>query len=144
MSLTIKEKIDQLIQNAYNNGDLSCVEEIISPDYVRHQSPMKDVKGVEGYKAFIKDVRSAYSGFKISIDEVIVEGDKSVFRHTVSGKHTGQAPTLQAAPTGNQIEMPACSVAHWKDGKIIEEWVYNDYLGLMQQFGVVPLPGLFA
>ena len=144
MSQVIKEKIERLIQKAYNEGNADCVADIVSPDYVRHQSPMKDVKGVDGYKTFIRDVRSAYSGFEIKIDELIIDGDKSVFRHTIMGKHTGQAPTLQAAPTGSQIEMPACSVAHWKDGKIVEEWVYNDYLGLMQQFGVVPLPGLFA
>ena len=40
--------------------------------------------------------------------------------------------------------MMACAVCTWKDGKIVEEWVYNDYLGLLQQFGVIPLPGLFG
>lgn len=144
MSQEMKAKIDQLFQQVYSEGKVDLLDELVAADYQRHQSPMKDVKGLENYKEFIKDVRSAYSDFEISVEEIIVEGNKSVIRHTIRGKHTGQAPTLQAAPTGNRIEMPACTVAHWENGKIIEEWVYNDYLGLMQQFGVIPLPGLFA
>ena len=73
-----------------------------------------------------------------------VSGDKSVARITLKGKHTGQAPTLQAPPTGRLIEMTGCVVSYWKNGKVAQDWVYNDYLGLLQQFGVIPLPGLFA
>jgi hypothetical protein len=42
------------------------------------------------------------------------------------------------------IVMPACVVSHWVKDKIAVECVYNDYLGLLQQLGVVPPPGMFA
>jgi hypothetical protein len=44
-----------------------------------------------------------------------------------------------APPTGKEICMPGCAVATWENGKIVEEWVYNDYMGLTHQFGVMPL-----
>ena len=144
MSQEAIEMIKKTYNEAYNKGNVKVLDSIISADYQRHQPPMKSVKGLPAYKEFIKNVRSAYSGFEIRIDDIIVNGDKSVTRVTLSGRHTGQAPTLQAPPTGKQIEMMGCVVSYWKGGKIAQEWVYNDYLGLVQQFGVIPLPGLFA
>ena len=144
MTKELTSMIKKIYDEAHNKGNLSILDDIISPDYQRKQPPMKSVKGLPAYKAFITDVRSAYSDFKITVDDIIVEGEKSVARITLRGKHTGQAPTLQAPPTGKQIEMTACVVSYWKNGKVAEEWVYNDYLGLLQQFGVIPLPGLFA
>ena len=144
MSQEIIAKIHTTFEEGHNKGNLNVLDAIIAPDYQRHQPPMKSVKGLNAYKEFIKDVRSAYSDFEIRIEDIIVSDDKSVTRITLTGKHTGQAPTLQAPPTGKQIEMKACVVSYWKGGKVIEEWVYNDYLGLLQQFGVIPLPGLFA
>jgi predicted ester cyclase len=144
MSEEIKVKVRQIYEEAHSKGNLDVLDELIAADYVRHHPPMKQVKGLAAYKEFIKDVRSAYSGLSISIEEILVDGDKTVAQYTLRGKHTGQPPTLQAPPTGKQIEMKACVVCTWKDGKVVEEWVYNDYLGLLQQFGVIPLPGLFA
>jgi predicted ester cyclase len=144
MTQKLNVTIQRIFAEAYNKGNMEVLDEIIASDYQRHQPPMKSVHGLAAYKEFIKDVRSAYAGFEININDIIVEGDKSVTRITLTGKHTGQAPTLQAPPTGKQIEMMACVVSYWKGGKVAEEWVYNDYLGLVQQFGVIPLPGLFA
>ena len=144
MPQEITAMIKKTYEEAYNKGNFKVLEGIFNADYQRHQPPMRSVKGLAAYKEFIKNVRSAYAGFEIRIDDIIVEGDKSVTRITLKGKHTGQAPTLQAPPTGKQIEMLGCVVSYWKGGKVVEEWVYNDYLGLMQQFGVIPLPGLFA
>jgi predicted ester cyclase len=74
---------------------------------------------------------------------MIVSGEKSVVRVVLQGKHTGQTPTVQAPPTGRQVAMTGCTVSHWSGEKICEEWAYNDYLGLTQQFGVVPPPGMY-
>mgnify|MGYP000629803917 CR=1 FL=1 len=53
--------------------------------------------------------------------------------------NNGKTPTLMAPPTGKEISMVGCVVSTWENGKIVEEWVYNDYMGLTHQFGVVPL-----
>ncbi len=144
MSEQVIAMLKKTYDEAYNKGNLKVLDDIIADDYQRHQPPMKSINGLAAYKAFIENVRSAYADFRIRIDDIIVEGDKSVVRITLSGRHTGQAPTLQAPPTGKQIEMMGCVVSYWKSGKVLQEWVYNDYLGLVQQFGVIPLPGLFA
>lgn len=144
MSEKRRETIKKIYEEAYNKGNVAMLDDVTAENYQRHQPPMKSIKGLDAYKAFVTDVRSAYTGFEISIDDIIMEGDKTVTQVTLKGKHTGQAPTLQAAPTGKQIEMKGCVVSTWQDDKVVEEFVYNDYLGLVQQFGIIPLPGLFA
>lgn len=139
MSEDLKLNMQRLIEQAYNLGNLEILDELIGSDYVRHQPPMKKVEGVADYKTFVQEVRSAYSNFNMEIEEILVDGDKTVTRLILSGKHTGKTPTIQAPPTGREVAMKGCTVSAWQDGKVVEEWVYNDYMGLTQQFGVMPL-----
>lgn len=131
--------VKRLYEEAYNKGKLDVLDNLIAPHYQRHQPPMKDVKGLDAYKLFVSKVLSAYSNFNISVDELLVAGNKTVVRTTLSGKHTGKVPTLMAPPTGKEIAMVGCTVSTWENGKVVEEWVYNDYMGLSFQFGVMPL-----
>jgi predicted ester cyclase len=34
-----------------------------------------------------------------------------------------------------------CSVYHFRDDKIVEQWEYGDLLGMLQQLGVIPALG---
>ena len=139
MSEDLKKTMQRLIEEAYNNGNLEVLDELIAPGYRRYQPPMKKVEGVAGYKTFIADVRNAYSNLKMEIEEILRDGDKTVTRVILTGKHTGKTPTIQAPPTGRDVAMKGCTVSTWEKGKIVEEWAYNDYMGLSQQFGVMPV-----
>jgi predicted ester cyclase len=143
MPLDKQAAIQRIFDEAFNQGKVDVLDKIIAKDYVRHQPPYATVKGLADFKKFVIDVRSGYSGFGISVEEIIISGDISAARIILRGRHTGQTPTVQAPPTGKQVAMTGCTISHWKNGKIIEEWAYNDYLGLTQQFGVVPPPGLY-
>ncbi len=139
MSEELKPMVRKIYEEVYNKGNLDLLDDLIDAKYIRHQPPMKTVQGLDAYKKFIGAVRNAYTNFDIRLDEILVDGNKSVVRITLSGKHTGKTPTLLAPPTGKDITMVGCAVATWENGKIVEEWVYNDYMGLTYQFGVMPL-----
>ncbi|MGW8192667.1 MAG: ester cyclase [Desulforhopalus sp.] len=135
----LNAKVRKIYQEAYNEGNLDALNDLIDTRYLRHQPPMKDVQGLEAYKAFISEVRDAYTDFNMVLDETLTADNKTVVRLTLKGKHTGKIPTLRTPPTGKEIAMPGCVISTWDDGKIVEEWVYNDYLGLAYQFGVTPI-----
>ena len=40
-------------------------------------------------------------------------------------------------PTNQSFEVEFCTVAHWKDGEIVEEKLFYDLVGLMEQMGVM-------
>jgi hypothetical protein len=59
MSEDLIVKIRKIYQDAYNEGNLDGLNDLIDTNYLRHQPPMKDVQGLEAYKAFISEVRGA-------------------------------------------------------------------------------------
>jgi predicted ester cyclase len=72
----------------------------------------------------------------MTIDDMVVEGDKVVGRFTFGGTHTGDL--MGIAPTGKKVEMTGISIIRVADGKFVEEWQIYDALGMMQQEGAIP------
>jgi steroid delta-isomerase-like uncharacterized protein len=139
MSLeAMKGKIRWSGEQAWLKGNLDALDEVYAPDYVWHRPPFPDLVGLDGVKASMTDMRSAYSELRISYVEMVGEGDTIAYRYTWQGKHTGQSPSLPIPPTGKEVILVGCIVVHVVDGKIVEEFEYSDYLGFLQQLGVVP------
>ncbi len=44
-------------------------------------------------------------------------------------------------PAGKEVTMSGIEIFHFTNGKAVEEWVNGDDPGLLQQLGVVPMPG---
>ena len=123
-----------------NKGNVDELDELLSPDVVRHMPPYPDIKGLEASKQSVRDGHASLPDHQQVIDEIIVEGGKSVVRGTFWGTNTGPNPLIPT-PTGKQVTYTMCWIAHWEGGKIVEDWVYADLLGMMQQLGVIPTPG---
>lgn len=142
MSDDLKAKARKIYEEAYNKGNLDILDEILDANYVRNHSPMPKVVGLAAYKAFVSETLGAYTDFEMVVEDILADGDKTVAKLMLTGKNTGRIPSLKTPPTGREIAMPSCVVSTWVDGKIVEENVYNDYLGLTYQFGVMPMfPG---
>ena len=69
---------------------------------------------------------------------MIAEGDKVTVRITARGTHTGVFQGMVA--TGKLTKITGIAIRRIADGKVIEEWVVNDQLGLMQQLGLFRSP----
>jgi predicted ester cyclase len=74
----------------------------------------------------------------LRVKEIILDGDTHAGPWTFRATHTGRSPALPVPPTGKQVIATGCTVSHWADGKITEEWNYVDWLGLFHQLGVIP------
>jgi len=83
--------------------------------------------------------RAGFPEARFIVEDVIGEGEKVVVRYSVEGAHTGNFFGIPA--TGKQISMGGISVYRVIGGKLAEAWVQYDQLGLMQQLGVIPMPG---
>lgn len=134
----MKAKIRWASEQAWLEGNLDALDEVYHPEYVWHRPPLPDLVGLDGVKASMRDMRSAYSDLRISYVEMVAEDSTIAYRYTWQGKHTGQSPSLPIPPTGKEVTMAGCIVVHLEDGKIVEEFEYSDYLGFLQQLGVVP------
>ena len=93
----------------------------------------------EQFKAGIGMFLSAFPDWGVTIDASIAEGDMVAIRWSFQGTHTAEFASVPA--TNKRISWGAVSFHRMADGMLAESWVNYDAMGMMQQLGVVPMPG---
>ena len=132
--------ITKVIEEAWNKGNLDVLDEVCVADFVQHRTPFPDYESLDAYKEYIEGTRKAYPDLKFTIKEIIVDGDTSAILFTFQGTHEGESMMFPIPPTGKQVTMSGCNIGHWVEGKVVEEWVFSDWFGLMKQLGLVTPP----
>jgi steroid delta-isomerase-like uncharacterized protein len=127
-----KEFLDEL--------DAAAADELLADDVVLHgvrafgeRSGREIVK--EGFSAFL----SGFAERHTEVEELIVEGNRVVARHTHHLKHVNEV--FGIPPTGQQLSVWGIDIFRFENGRIAEWWVIDDNLGMMEQMGVFPPPG---
>jgi steroid delta-isomerase-like uncharacterized protein len=131
-----KAKVRRIIEEAWNGGNLAVLDELVAPNCVFHD-PSTTFRGPEGIKRYVMMYRMAYPDVHFTIEDLIAEGERVVTRWTVTGTHQGELQGI--APTGKSVT--GIVISRFAKGKVEEDWINFDALGLMQQLGVVPAPG---
>lgn len=135
-----KELVRRVVEEVFNGGEVDRIDEYVSSDYIGHSSAVpEDIHGREGYKDFVRMVRSASSDFEVTIDELLADGNKVIQRSHQAGTHDGQFLGLE--PTGVEFEFPGIVIYEIDNGEIVEEWSQADMMGLMEQLGGIDPPG---
>ena len=137
MSEKNKTIVRRLLEELWNQGNLSVADEFFASTYVHHDASTPDVgRGPESEKKRATLYRTAFPDLHLTIEDVIAEGETVMTRWSCRGTHKGDLNGM--APTGKPITVSGVTVARVSNGKIAEGYVNWDALGLMQQLGVVP------
>lgn len=123
---------------AFNEGNLDAVDELVTDSYVRHDPNAPEVRGPEEEKRLIVMYRSAFPDLHFTVEDMVSEGDTVAMRVGIRATHRGEL--LGIPPTEKQLVFTAMEFYHLADGKIDEQWVNVDTLGMMQQIGAIPAP----
>lgn len=110
-------------------------------DFVGHRSNTVSFTHEEGRREAL-GWRAAFPDLKVVVDHVIAEGDKVAIRWTATGTNTGNGNGITA--TGRKVETSGTVLLRFEDGKLAEEWVAGDAMGLMRQLGLLPPRGTTA
>src|SRR5262245_21529865 len=112
-------------------GQLAVADEIISPDYVRHDpgEPFP-ARGPEDVKRIVTMLRAMLPDFRIQVEAVIAEGDIVVSRYTATA--TDSVGYMGMPPTGKAIRTSAMQMFRFSNGKIVESWAVRDDLGTLR------------
>ena len=139
---TNKALTRRYLEEAFNQGKLNVLDEIIAKDHVNSGPGTLPglPTGPEGDKQLITMYRNAFPDVHFTIDEQIAEGEKVVTRWTGHGTHKGELLGIPA--TGKSSTVTGIAVDRIANGKIVESWGLFDQFGMMQQLGVIPTPEL--
>ena len=124
----------------YNKGKVAAmavIDEICATNFVYHGG-MGDLRGLKDYKQSMSVWYDAFPDFHITIDDMLVEGDKVVVRYTMTGTHKGEFMGIPA--TNKKVTIWVIQIDRVAGGKRVEGWMRLDTLGMMQQLGVIPIP----
>ncbi len=141
MSEKHEATVRRMVDEVWNKGNLKVLDEVCLPDIVNHD-PMNQVRGIEASKALVKKYRTAFPDCRLEIDEILSTNDRVVIRWRYSGTHQGQLEGI--APTGRRVQGPGLTLYHFMGDRVQELFVNWDALGMLQQLGVVTLPGRSA
>ena len=129
----------RILEEVVEQGKTDAVEELYTEDAVEH-TPMGEFSGHEAIKEGFEMTRRAFSDYTVTVDDIIAEGDTVAVRLTERGIHDGEFMGLD--PTGQEFEHQTMAFLRLENGKVAEWWILPDNLGLMQQLGVIEIPGV--
>ena len=134
-----KAQMDRVLE-LWNEGNLALVEEIYAPEIVSHSSSSyyEDIVGFDGVKNRVTSARTVFPDFNLTIEEIIVKGDKIVARWTYTGTNTGSNDELP--PTGKKVRISGITMVQVVNGKCVEERILSDNLDLYLQLGFTFTP----
>ena len=129
----------------WSGGNYDLAHEIIAPVMTVHGAGGQAVgMGPEGLIDLIKTWRTAFPDGRMTVDDIIVEGDLVGIRNTWHGTQTESFYGIP--PSGKEVHVTSVGLDRVKDGQVVEGWGELDMVGMMQQLGAMPVagPGAFA
>jgi predicted ester cyclase len=124
---------------AYNDRDQVGEAEVRAPDYVAHVPGEPEPLRGEAWTRFIGGFSDGLPDLRLTVEDVVAHDDLGAARVTFRGTHTGEFQGLP--PTNKQVAFSGLELNRFVDGKVAEHWVQLDQLALLQQLGLIVVPG---
>ena len=122
-----------------DKGNWAILDELLVHDYVYHMSGRPKPLTREESEQFARAVRAAFPDGRMTVEDMIAEGDKVVTRYTSRGTHKGDYMGIPAS--GKKVVVTGICISRIAEGKIAEDWEEFDGVGFFQQLGVIPAIG---
>jgi steroid delta-isomerase-like uncharacterized protein len=126
----------RLFDEVLNAHNVAHCDELYASDYVPHSLPPGFSSDREGVKQYHRQYFQAFPDMHLTVEGMIAEGDWVAVHYTGRGTHHGEL--MGIPPTGKQVTASAVLTLRIVDGRIVEDWLDGDKLGLLQQLGVIP------
>ena len=118
---------------------LAVIDETNATNIVYHTSTGEEYVGTKDIKQFFSDFFDAFPDTQVTLEDVVVEGDKVAQRWTLTATQNGEF--MGIPPTNKKITIWAIEIDRVAGGKFVECWERFDTFGFMQQLGVIPKSG---
>jgi predicted SnoaL-like aldol condensation-catalyzing enzyme len=135
-----KTIVERYFREALDQRRFDLLPDLLARDVVLHR-PGFDVTGLDAAVQRLRAVFQDYSAFSTELSGLIAEGEMVAVRVT----HRARARPHTFHSRAGDVKLPAEQDLHWtaivqfrlKDGKIAEEWVMRDELGMLLQLGKI-------
>lgn len=127
---TVRRLVDIL-----DSGDLSRLDEVCHEDMTYRMNAADAYPGLDAFRQGIDTTHEVFPDLRVSLDELIVDGDRAHMTYTLAGTHEGEY--MGIPPSGQRVEHRASALLVFEDGKVAEQTDYFDWLHFLDQLGAV-------
>jgi len=134
--MSIKENKNVVLRfyDCFACGEFGTIAGLISPDFISHRTT-----GDISAKDMANETKMLFTAFpdlKLTVEQLVAEGDKVAFFEIAEGTHRGEYRGIK--PTGNKFRMRNSCILKIHNGKWAEAWTNIDEFNLRMQLGAIP------
>lgn len=136
-----KHIVKRFVEELWNARRLDVADQIFSDDCITHQlrsgvSVEPARRGPQEMKEHVSSWLESFPDLRFTIEQMIAESDRVVTQLIMEGAHQGS--WMGIPPTGKRLQIRMITIHRIANGKIAEDWVLVESLGLFQQLGAIP------
>jgi steroid delta-isomerase-like uncharacterized protein len=132
-----KSIVRRWVEEGWNKGNAALIDELFTPDFYQHETGPETVNSREALRPFYAGYLTAFPDLQFTIEDLIAEGDKVVWRFKATGNNTG--PFMGGPVTGKSVAVTGTITFRLENSRMAEAWLNLDVLGLLQQVGIIPV-----
>ena len=139
-----KEIVRRFFSEAVDGLNAEILDEFFTEDCVCHRPESAEpTVGIGPLKRRVQQVLDGYREQRTAIHDLIAEGDGVVCRLSHRAVHRGAWTSRlgRHEVAGRPVSWTAIDIFRFRDGKIAEQWVCRDELGMLMQLDALPLGG---
>jgi predicted ester cyclase len=127
--------------DVFNERDDAGEADVRTKDYVAYAPASLEPAPLdsEAWTRFLGGFVEAFPDLQLTVEDAVAEGDLVAQRIHFAGTHTGEFQGLP--PTHRKVTFSGLELNRFVDGRVAEHWFQLDSLTLLQQLGLVVVPG---
>jgi predicted ester cyclase len=125
----------------FNQRDDAAEADVRAPGYVAHAPVSLEPSPLDGeaWPRFLAGFVEGFPDLHLTVEDAVAEGDLVAQRIQFEGTHTGEFQGLP--PTQRKVSFSGLELNRFVEGRVAEHWFQLDSLTLLQQLGLVVVPG---
>jgi predicted ester cyclase len=128
--------------DVFNTRDDAAEADVRAPEFVAFAPASLEPEPLrsEPWTKFLASFVEGFPDLRLTVEDAVGQGDLVSQRIHFEGTHTGVFQGLP--PTGKRVAFDGLELnRHGGDGRVVEHWFQLDALSLLQQVGLVVVPG---
>ncbi|HXV81707.1 MAG TPA: ester cyclase [Candidatus Binatia bacterium] len=140
MSEENKATVRRYFAEALDKRNMDILDEFFTADCVIHRPEASEaLVGLDNFKRALGTLLDTYSEFRTTVHDLFASDDRVAcrLRHRAVNRDEWTSRIGRHAVAGKTVSWSATIISRFRDGKIAEEWVCRDELGMLITLGVL-------
>ena len=108
--------VRRYVEAVWNESNRTLINEVIAPEFIQHTAGVPP--GRDGVRLFFRMIDAAFPDARMTIEDMIAEGDRVVWRFSLRATHTGSFQGIPA--TGRSVTITGMNIVLVADAQVTQ------------------------